>query len=362
MAVFTGTDRVQHFFWDDLEQLIRDKDQGSQSKDDDVCGEVRDYFRELDEAIATLVDAAGPSADLFLISDHGFGPAQTRRFYVNVWLEKLGLLQRRRSKGAFDLEHLRVQIGRHRRLKALLRHLLPERTQQNVRTITETISGEIIEWSGTRAYFVPIYFHVCGIEINSVGHRREGIVPAGPEYEALRDLIIDAALQLSDPEDGRRIVEIAARREDLFSGPHVHQFPDLILVLNPDYLGIWSVAGSSLTESHRALRPGEHRQDGVFVGAGPTLGRQGELDGLRLLDIPATIMYALGLPVPASFDGRVLQEIFAPEYLSTHPVLIAEPPEPMQEPDLALITPDEGYTEEEEAALAERLRGLGYLD
>ena len=362
MVVFTGTDRVQHFFWDDLELLIGDQGRVGQIEDTEIGSEIRNYFRELDESIAGLVQAAGPSADLFLISDHGFGPAQTRRFYVNVWLESLGLLQRRRAKGAFDLEHLRVQIGRHRRLKALLRRLLPDSTQQNVRKITESVSGEFIEWSATRAYFVPIYFHVCGIEINLAGQRREGIVPTGPEYESLRDLIIEAALQLCDPEDGRRIVEIAARREDLFSGPHVDQFPDIILVLDPDYLGIWSVAGSSLTEANRAQRPGEHRQDGVFVGAGPSLAQQNELDGLRLLDIPATIMYTLGLPVPPSFDGRVLEEIFDPEYLRTHPILFAEPPQASEEADRALSSPEEGYTEEEEAALADRLRGLGYLD
>jgi predicted AlkP superfamily phosphohydrolase/phosphomutase len=299
---------------------------------------------------------------VFVISDHGFGPAQTRRFYVNVWLEGLGLLRRRHAKGVFDLEHLRVRVGRNQHLKSLLRRLLPERTQEQVRTITETISGEIIEWSATRAYSVPIYFHVCGIEINLTQERREGIVQAGPEYEELRDLIIDEARRLRDPQDGRPIVEMAVRREELYQGPYVQQFPDVVLVLDPDYVGISSVAGSSLTEPHRALRPGEHRQDGLFIGAGPSLTRQDALDDLHLLDIPATIMYSVGLPVPSFFDGRVLEEIFDPEQLRLHPVSIAEPLAYSHMPDPAPLSVSNGHSEEEEAALAERLRGLGYLD
>jgi len=349
MVVFTGTDRVMHFFWDDLAAVA--------SAGGRVRAGLAAYFRELDDAIGRLVGLAGPATTVLVISDHGFGPAQTRRFYVNVWLEKLGLLQPRRSEGIFDLEHWRTVIGRNRRLKALLRRLLPASAQDRATAVAQSSSKEILDWSKTRAYLVPIYFHVCGIEVNLAGARREGIVQPGAEYEALRDYIIGEAQAVRDPRTGRPIVERAARREELYDGPCVDQFPDVILVLDPDYIGVPSVAGSSTVEPHAPTRPGEHRQDGIFIARGPATLPRGGLSNLSLLDVPPTILYTMGVAVPSSFDGRVLREIFEPAYLAEHPVRTQE---------LLPSTPSEqrppGYSETDEAEIEQRLRGLGYIE
>lgn len=360
MVVFTGTDRVSHFFWDDLVTIVDGSEPGAKRAGNGIQREIREYFRELDDGIGQLTDLAGPSATVLVISDHGFGPAPTRRFYVNVWLEQLGLLQRRSSEGIFDLEHWRVVVGRSKCLKAVLRRLLPQSTQDKVKTVAEAVSSEILDWSRTRAYFVPLYFHVCGIEINLAGARREGIVQPGVEYETLRDHIIQKAKGLVDPKDGKPIVEMATRREELYHGPHVDGFPDVILVLNPDYIGASSLAGSSLVEPHSCpMRPGEHRQDGIFIAAGPSVLPQGELTHLNLLDVPPTILHAMGLPVPRGFDGRVLQEVFNPAYLATHPIQMQDLLPSLKAAD-PLETP--GYSETEQAQIEERLRSLGYVE
>ncbi|OQY23246.1 MAG: hypothetical protein B6I35_04075 [Anaerolineaceae bacterium 4572_32.2] len=354
MVVFTGTDRVMHFFWDDLAAIVADG-----GANDPIQQKVQGYFRELDDGIGQLTGLAGPSTTVLLLSDHGFGPAQTKRFFVNVWLEQLGLLRPRGAEGILDLEYWRTRIGRHKRLKALVRRLLPASAQEKATTATQSASKEIMDWSKTSAYLAPIYFHVCGVEINLAGARREGIVPPGAEYEALRDRIVRAARELKDPQSGQPIVETAARREELYDGPYVDQFPDVILVLNPDYIGVPSLAGSSLVEPHDPTRPGEHRQDGIFIAAGPATISQGDLTNMCLLDTPPTIMYAMGLPVPSSFDGRVLQEIFDPAYLTANPI---------QRQDLSLLQQAAGqqetpsYSQTEETEIEQRLRGLGYIE
>lgn len=355
MVVFTGTDRVFHFFWDDLQDLIE-----AESPRNEIQRGIQDYFQALDRAIGDLVRLAGASTPVLVISDHGFGPAQTRRFYANVWLESLGLLQRRASDGILDLEYWRVRIGRNERLKRFLRRLIPQSAQDRAKSVTESVSKDILAWSKTQAFFVPIYFHVGGVEINRAGIHREGAAMSGTGYEALRDRIIREARALRDPERATPIVEVAARREDLYDGPYVDQFPDVILVLDPDYIGGTSVAGSSIVEPHAPLRPGEHREEGMFVAAGPGIRAQADLPDLNLLDIPPTMFYALGLPVPPAFDGRVLSEIFTPDHLARHPVSIEAPPS--EPPVTDRPSPGDGYSEEEEQALGERLRGLGYLE
>ena len=357
MVVFTSTDRVQHFFWDDLANMIaRPSPNGTA---DVIERQIAEYFEELDERIGQLTKLAGPSATVLVISDHGFGPAPTHRFYMNIWLEQLGLLQRRGRASFLDLEYWRVMLGRNRHLKALLRRLMPQAAQDKAKQVAESTSGGIIDWSRSRAYFVPLYFHVGGVEINLAGARREGIVEPGRDYEILRDRIIHQATQLQDPRNGKPIVELAARREELYQGPHVESFPDVILVLDPDYICSASLAGSSLIEFHAPMRSGEHRQDGIFIAAGPSIAQRGELSNLRLLDVPPTILYSMDLPVPSFFDGQVLKEAFDPAYLSAHPVQSQEWP---SIPRAAEQAEQAGFSEAEQAEIEGRLRGLGYLD
>jgi predicted AlkP superfamily phosphohydrolase/phosphomutase len=357
MVVFTGTDRVQHFFWDDLIALLGDGDAGGDTR---IPGEVEAYFRELDAAVGGLVEQAGPSTMVLIVSDHGFGPAQTRRFYVNVWLEQLGLLSRRGSEGVLDLEYWRVLVGRSKRLKALLRRFLPQSVQDRGTDAARSVSKGIVDWSKTRAYYVPVYFHVCGVEINVVGYMREWIVSQGPEYESVRQQVIEQAEQLVDPRDGRPVVQSAHRREDLYAGPYVEGFPDVILVLDPDYIGVPSLAGTCLVEPHHSNRPGEHRHDGVLVAAGPFVRQAGELTiPMNLLDVPPTILHGMEIPVPTVFDGRVLSDIFDPAFLSANPVreqILTPGAISSLERDASV------YSDEQEAQIEERLRNLGYLD
>ena len=354
MVVFTGTDRILHFFWDDLEAMIT----GSGSENDALQRGIQTYVRELDDAIGQLVEIAGPSTNLFVISDHGFGPAQTRRFYVNIWLEKLGLLHRRTSADGFDLEYLRVALGRNRFLKTLLRRLLPQSAQDKATAFARESSKDIFDWAHTSAFFVPIYFHICGIEINTVDVHREGIVALGSEYEKVRDQVIRESEHLVDPDTGQAIVRAAYRREDIFQGPFVDEFPDIILVLNPDYIGARSLAGNSLVEPHTPTRSGEHRSEGIFIARGPSLRPNMRLEDLRLMDMPPTLLHTLGLPVPESFDGQVVRDVFKPEFLSAHPVRKGELPS-FRELD---SQPTESYSDSDESKIADRLRGLGYLD
>ncbi|MFN2293412.1 MAG: alkaline phosphatase family protein [Candidatus Promineifilaceae bacterium] len=357
VVVFTSTDRVSHFFWDDLEDLLAENPPRNEAGET-IKQELLAYFRELDDDIGQLIETAGPSAHIVMMSDHGFGPSPTRRAYPNIWLEQNGFLQKRGREGISDLEYWRVLLSRQKHLKTLVRRLLPQSTQHKVTTASRASSSDIIDWSKTQAYWVPIYFHVSGIEINLKGKRREGVVSAGEEYEALRDRIIQASAQFIDPATGKCLIKKAARREDIYSGPYVESFPDVILIFDPDYIGAESLAGSLFAEEHKPFRPGEHRQDGIFISAGPSVKSGGELNGLRLLDVPATILYMMGLSIPSFFDGRVLTEIFDPDFLAAHPVRIHDADRDQLLPD----TSDSAYSDEEEMQLGDRLRGLGYLE
>jgi predicted AlkP superfamily phosphohydrolase/phosphomutase len=206
---------------------------------------------------------------------------------------------------------------------------------------------------------VPIYFHVCGIELNVAGRQRDGFIqPGSAEYEMLRDQIIQDALRLVDPQTGQPFVSEARRREALYSGPYVETFPDIILVLDPLYIGAGSLAGSQLVEPHPdPMRPGEHREAGVFMAAGPDIQVGNQIEDLALLDMPPTLLQALGLPIPGYFDGRSCQELFTADFRKANPLRI-------QEMDRPALAQESGapLARQQEQELEDRLRGLGYLD
>jgi arylsulfatase A-like enzyme len=75
-----------------------------------------------------------------------------------------------------------------------------------------------------------------------------------------------------------------------------------------------------------------------------------------ILDVTPTILYALGLPIPNDMDGRVLEEIFTPQHRQTHEIRS----ESAKDVELRQSEAS-AYSQEEEEAMLQRLRDLGYL-
>ena len=66
----------------------------------------------------------------------------------------------------------------------------------------------------------------------------------------------------------------------------------------------------------------------------------------------------MGLPVPEDIDGRVVQEIFAEEFVASHPLQIA--PSSVSNAQPTFSSPQ--LSDKEDLKVKERLRALGYFD
>jgi len=191
------------------------------------------------------------------------------------------------------------------------------------------------------------------------GRERNGIVQPGEEYERLRDELTERLLDLRWT-DGERIVAAVHRREDLYSGPELGRIPDLIVEFR-DYA--WLGKGN-LTERTPTIADdisikahpdqhyaGGHRPDGIFVLAGPAARKGAELQA-GIADVAPSMLYLLGEPVPASFEGRLLAEALDLRLLDEQPLEFAD--EEFAAPAVeALESPRE---------VEERLRSLGYFE
>ena len=351
MIVYETPDRLQHWTWTYLADLLGDAAFARTA----IHDAVEATYRSLDDCIGrTLAAAAGPETRVFMLSDHGFGPRHTL-FHVDCWLAGQGLLQYAGGKAGF-----------RRRLKpymSWLKRLIPRGLLRRGRQAFAV--NRIIDWAHTQAYSGVSSEYA--IYVNRVGREPFGIVPDGPAYEAVRRQIKEGLRRLVDPRTGRRVVAAVYDREELYHGPFVEQAPDIFYELEPGYEPTAEVSPEGVFRDVTGEGEGMHRPEGIFLAWGPGIVEDSRQPAPwpvpwtaqgRLADLAPTILYALGLPVPEDLDGRVLTEVFTPDFVAAHPLVI-EPAAAADETGAVAAEPV--YSAEEEALIQERLRGLGYL-
>jgi len=360
VVVIGSTDRAQHNFWrhHDPDSPVHDPAEAEQ-----LGATILETYRAADRAVGKIVGAFSPDATVFVMSDHGGGPAPVRFFHLNAWLREKGFLAARppgafarRIAGAYRAmkEHIapKEQIFRH-----LPRYLRRKLTAADA---AATLGTRALEWAKTRAYRFPLYPPFEGIAVNLKGRQAEGAVEP-TDYERLRDEIIGEILEIRDPRDGQPVVVRASRREELFSGGEIGRFPDIVIELSANYAGgseIWGDFVSPVPEDRLRRLSGTHRMEGILIASGPGIRRGGETaQDAALADLAPTILYALGLPVPDHIEGGVLGDLFEPSYLEQNPVEAERSGgRPAKKP------PKADLSAEEQAKIAEHLRNLGYMD
>jgi predicted AlkP superfamily phosphohydrolase/phosphomutase len=182
------------------------------------------------------------------------------------------------------------------------------------------------------------------------------------EYDAVRGQVADALHELRGRQ-GEKIVRAVHRREDLFYGPELDKVPDLVVEFeNYAWLGKGNLQsrGSSLWDRIEIepgsphLYVGSHRTEGIVALAGRSAS-PGAAISADIADVTPTVLYLLGQPVPSDLDGRLLTEALDAGLLS------ARPPE-YSDDELEAMHETETYAPEDQRAVEERLRGLGYLE
>jgi predicted AlkP superfamily phosphohydrolase/phosphomutase len=354
-----ATDRAQHELWHVWEPSHR----AAKGRDlSAVRAGFVEFWRELDRGVGEIEAALPADTTLILMSDHGFGPIE---WYVNfnVWLLERGDIALRDSwyvrqkhwfyrRGATPEWFYNLmarwglagqRVGRFRGKQTGPLERLAE---------SAFLSRRHIDWSRTRAYAQGNFGQIF---LNLKGRQPQGCV-APEDARALLDDLKAGLLAIPHPETGEPLVERVYERDELYHGPQAHLAPDLTVVPRD-----WRYRTIGLHDftTNRLISPafgptGDHRMEGVLIASGPAIRAGASPEGANLLDIAPTILHLLGIPAPSDMDGRVLSEILDPSLA----------------PSEASATPSgsgEGsevpsaYTEEEDAAIQQRLADLGYL-
>lgn len=360
VLVFPETDTVSHGLWSAYDPTHHEHDSAEADTRVGTFHEtplrdgILEIYQHIDSLLARLTTNHQSPMTILLMSDHGHGPV--RNFlYVNNFLAQRGFLKFKANL-ASQLKRAAFQLGLTPRfvyniLLALgfgkLRRTLDKRRGGRGLLKRFFLSFGDVDWSRTRAYSIG---YIGEVHINLQGREPHGIVAPGDEYERTREDVINSLRELKLP-DGAPLVEHIWKKEEIYHGAHLAAAPDILFLprnLETIAFGDFEFGSNRVIEKSFGVSS-SHRMNGIFVASGAGIKPTGEFRGAQLIDLAPTILHLLGLPVPTDLDGRVLTEALADaravEYGGT-----AE----------GNATTD-GYSEEEEQEVIERLADLGYI-
>ena len=376
MIVIGETDALSHRLWHfhDIRSSFPGRRVSGYQGEDPLLR----IYRAVDHQLGKLCDLASEDTTVMIMSDHGHGGNSTKALFLNTWLAEKGFLTFKahaadRILGGFFRRAMFNVLGL---AKDIGMKVLPPELKKTILRKTK-IAGKVeqalrfshIDWEKTLAYSEePPYFP--NIWINLEGREPQGIVKPGEEAENLRDQIM-AKLQIwKDPETGQNVVKAVHKREDLYTGPFVEKSPEIVIDWNLDngYSYLFKKSGPigknlapirhTGRREQKKSKSGDHRKHGLMIVSGNRIERNREISGAELVDLAPTILHRAGIPSPSDMDGTILTRLFTDASIESHPVRYGNGRQSQHEDTEA---PTE-YTETEEAAIRERLRGLGYIE
>ena len=323
IVTLTGIpDGLHHSFWHLHDPASPLHDPTASAHDRSI---IRRWYVEIDHMISGWLASLGDEWAVIVLSDHGGGPAATRTLNLNYFLAERGYLKpmsrsrvRVENLVAHQADALRRWLGGK---KVWLKNHLPAALQTQLR---QRLNGTgRIDWGATRAYAVPIFFPVTGINLNVRGRQPQGVVTRGAEYERVRTEIMAAVAALRDPATGTPLCRQVLRKEEVHSGPHLDNVPDILLVTAEGVDGGHDVDRlfSPVPEATLRTLSGTHTMEGIFIAAGAPFRTTVRLESpVGLADILPTALYLAGVAVPDDIDGRVMTPALAPAFLAEHPI------------------------------------------
>ena len=327
-VVFTGPDRLQHFAWDEPDRLLA-------------------HYQQLDDAIAQIEIKLADDALLLIISDHGFNGV-AGRFYGNQWLAGNGWLRlAERQSAASKLLPLVKKAQSISVLRKLKRALLPN--QRGASALQAQAFAQRIDWANTKAYFAPD----GGIHLNVLGREPQGIVPSAA-FEAVRDELASQLRLIKAPNGGSLFTEVYTK-EQLYSGAALDHAPDLVAEPQreeAEHHFVLDVSIEPRPSPFGAAAPYQatHALDGILLAHGSDIATTPLAIAPSVIDIAPTVLAALGVPIPRAMNGKPLLTLFKPGTVAT----------PSYTNDYGEY--DSSNTTEDDPAIAERLRQLGYIE
>ena len=333
LIYFRELDVLCHYFWDKKEI-------------------VEDYYSLIDQKIGEIFEYFSKDDNIFLISDHGFGPIEQCEFNLNYLL-----LQKKFFFVKSEIKKQKLSSV-YRFCKKNFKFLKRFFSKKIRKQFKQQILFPQVDWTKTIAYGKS-HSALVGININLKGRERFGIVESA-EYESIRDKIINELKDTVDPITGNKIFQAIKKKEDIYCGDFLNKIPDIVLITRPEYQARLLLNNSIVSKFGRRLeRSGSHARqyEGIFIASGPEIRQEEFIKNARLIDVAPTILFMMNCPIAEDMDGKVLKEVFMENSKLFNKEITYKKykPEDMFE---SKAYPSSQNQEE----IEQQLRALGYLD
>ncbi len=331
-AVFEMTDQVQHYYWHDF-------DLQHPNHDPDTPHEIQEFiprtYMTADALTGRIMDEVGEDANYFIVSDHGFGPMD-KVYNILFAFQNIGLLKVKDptalnealSKGSNDM-------------------------------------NDLLDIEHSFVYFTHMGLtFATGINLNLAGREPRGIVPPGDGEKLLTNIktLLEAEI---DPETGAHVFTQVSHKEEIYSGPCLDNAPDLLALSNYKIVTtptcnakFNSIKVPAFGESRNHLNwTGTHRVNGVFIAAGPSIGKCNNEIKPSIADVAPTILKIAGIKKPDYMDGSIIHIL--KNSVINYPAVYVAPGKYVEDADSCHPAPP--LTEEDKQNAIDRLRGMGYI-
>jgi predicted AlkP superfamily phosphohydrolase/phosphomutase len=351
-AVLTITDNMGHIFWTYLDPNHPNyhKSEGSHFREAFLDG-----YKQCDVILGELLAVIDSNTTILIMSDHGFGSIYPRQYLFQRLVDGDYLRYLQASGlGSLSSRAMKVALRTYNELP-FLREWVKGLRPGNKQTLTKALGkGGLLPGSGQVDYAnSPILPTEFGLQMwaNDQNRFTNGLIAASEKETLLAGL--EQYLQ-DDTESHTKqpIIRKTYRGKALYTGETAVLGPDLVIEYNNFYQ-----PGSEKTHLNPHLEGG-HTPEGIFLAAG-TAVQPTTISGTTLIDLAPTILHLLGQPIPPDMDGKVLLNVFTPEYNAQYPIIVGDSAAQHtseEKSDLQTLSTDQ------EDELMDQLRQLGYVE
>lgn len=225
--------------------------------------ELLEVYRAIDDSLGDVMHRE-PTAELILMSDHGF-TAFDRAVHLNTWLYQRGFLA---LHGPLD----------------------------NATSLAN------VDWSRTKAYALGLN----GLYINVAGREKHGMVQPGASREALVNTLRKQLLAFRDPTNGRQVVRaVHATNAD---AENARVAPDLIIGYAAGFRGSWQTALGGVPpaaiEDNLDAWIGDHCIEAAEVPGVLFTNRRIHKSDPKLQDITVSVLALFGVSAVSGMHGQ----------------------------------------------------------
>jgi len=264
MTVLIGSDRMQHTMW-----RFHDKSHRRYPGENKYQNSLKEYYQSIDSEIGEIKKLLNKEDYLIVVSDHGFDKMDGR-FNLNDWLIREGYL------------------------------VLNEEVES-----PKKLDFKNVDWQKTKAYAIGAYFG--RIFFNKKSRDPENGIMEDFEIEKLQKELIEKLLKIKN-DFGEEINNKFYLPQDVYSGPHLGNGPDLYVYFDDLRWGINNDVGNDGLYSERTTKGSDdagHAPKGIFIIHNEKLGSI-RRDDMKIIDVLPTIFNALKLDAPNDLKGKSL--------------------------------------------------------